>query len=127
MSNVLMNNEKKKEKKGVVIYPNHKPLSSGDMIPNVSLIDKEEITEIHSLITDHLIIVLASNSCNACEGTLETLYEYTREIKNTNILLIFNSDVESYNKTKGIFDGSIKVFSMEMKICLINLKLLFSH
>ncbi|WP_159881022.1 hypothetical protein [Paenibacillus puerhi] len=125
MNNSYLSNEQKKSKKRVVVYETKEPLSIGDRIPNVDLLEKNSAIKLHSLITDHLILVIASSTCGACEGTLETIYEFTRENKTANIVLIFNSNIDSFKRTKLIFGDSIRIFPMDIETMLNEFKTTF--
>lgn len=104
------------ERKNLIISKKD-PLVLGDLLPDVKL-DYDGIRTLKCHITDHIIVVLISTSCGACESTLEALYEYTKTTTDANIVLFINSNNQSYQKVKKIFDSSVEVYNVPLEIML---------
>lgn len=85
-------------------------LEIGDYIPNIELTNSEnKQVKIYDLISNHLVIVLLSNRCDACMNAIETLEVFTRE-NNANIVVLIETSDDIMQYLNSIFSNRSIVF-----------------
>ena len=80
----------------------------GDYLPSFYVNDKMNIYE---YITDYLIVVVLSTTCSPCRDALEVVYEFVNKTPCVNIIMLIDTDTESFVQVKELFEDKINVFT----------------
>lgn len=88
----------------------------GDFFPNVYLhqdngAERNETQRyVYDFITDHLIVLVVSTSCDACLPALNATEEYLEENPHANVVILIDTDESSCQLVKDAFIGKANVF-----------------
>ncbi|WP_133297920.1 hypothetical protein [Paenibacillus paeoniae] len=92
-----------------------KKLPVNSEIPDITLIESDPPQSLHPLVTDHLLLMLISTSCEICADALEALDEYTGHYPTLNVVILIDSTEENIQVIKQAFEGRARVFKYSIQ------------
>jgi len=100
-------------------------LNVGELLPNVDIYDvnAEKTVQLHDLITDHMILILSSTSCDLCQTTLEVVDEYTSAHSDMNIVILIDAEEDEYHVVRSYFGERARTFLVTIPQMIRDLKM----
>ncbi|MWC28562.1 hypothetical protein [Paenibacillus sp. MMS18-CY102] len=86
----------------------------GDYMTDISVGDRHgDIITLHSLITDHLMLIILSDSCEPCFESLNAVAEFAETREQANIVVLLSSDEETMLQVRQGLPESVKLFGVD--------------
>ncbi|MFC5471484.1 TlpA family protein disulfide reductase [Cohnella suwonensis] len=107
----MINRYLKKEKPPVLQRFEEETLKAGELLPDLTIQDENGTeTNLHSYITDHLVLVLGSTGCDLCEQTLDALNDYTMRSSDLNVLILMDTHPAALHELRNIFNNRARIY-----------------
>jgi len=92
-----------------------KKLPINSEIPDITLIESDSPLTLHQLITDHLLLLLISTSCDVCADALEALDDYTHHNPTLNVVVLIDTTQENLEIIQQAFEGRASIFKYSIQ------------